>query len=76
MWVGQSSKSKLSITKFNHPKASKGWEKQLGTYFTYLVSSKYDGGMDVKFGFTKTLGICVYHLYSIGGEGKGFVVIL
>lgn len=105
MRAGRSSKSKLSIAKFNRPEALEGWEVQQGTYFTDLVSSKYDGGMDAKFEFTETgnavfsgyvftrggyvelakklslpLGLTLDRyeglLLSIGGDGKGYIVIL
>lgn len=105
MRAGRSSKSKLSIAKFNRPAALEGWEVQQGTYFTDLVSSKYEGGMDAKFEFTETgkavfsgyvftrggyvelakklslpLGFTLDRyeglLFSIGGDGKGYIVIL
>lgn len=105
MRAGRSSKSKLSIAKFNRPEALEGWEVQQGTYFTDLVSSNYDGGMDAKFEFTETgnavfsgyvftrggyvelakklslpLGLTLDRyeglLFSIGGDAKGYIVIL
>eukprot|EP01018_Ginkgo_biloba_P026975 Gb_02290 [translate_table: standard] len=103
--AGRSSKSKLLIAKFNRPEALEGWEVQQGTYFTDVVASKYDGGMDASFeykengnaqfsGYVFTRGGYVelrkklslplgftldrYEglLFSVGGDGKAYTVIL
>lgn len=47
--AGRSSKSKLTIAKFNQATASDGWELREGLYFTDEIAGMYDGGMDAQF---------------------------
>lgn len=103
--AGRSSKSKLTIAKFNRQEALEGWEVEQGTYFTDTFASKYDGGMDATFEFKETgnavfsgfvftrtgyveltkklslpLGFTLDRyeglLFSVGGDGKAYTVIL
>ncbi|XP_057813208.2 protein HIGH CHLOROPHYLL FLUORESCENCE PHENOTYPE 173, chloroplastic isoform X2 [Cryptomeria japonica] len=103
--AGRSSKSKLTIAKFNRPEALEGWGVEQGTYSIDTFASKYDGGMDATFEFKETgnavfsgfvftrtgyveitkkislpLGFTLDRyeglLFSVGGDGKAYTVIL
>ncbi|KAI4355941.1 hypothetical protein L6164_004664 [Bauhinia variegata] len=66
--AGKSSKSKLSIAKFNSADSLNGWEVRQGTYFEDVVATKYDGGMDANFEFTES-GDAVFsgYVFTRGG---------